>query len=372
MRCRSDVTRIRLDADGLDQSDALAAQLAGVAGRRGARGLVRFPRGTFRLDAGIQISDAADLVFDMRGFTSYTDRTSSDLGAEYGRAHLRLVRCHSVRVFGPTVVGPNDERDDDNPAYALYRESLASDHAFAITSGCTNVGLYDASFSNVYGDGLYVGYHNDGVANERIRVKRLAGTHCGRQGIALTHAVDIVLEDCTVDYASRSGLDIEPNHAKDKVWDATLRRCAFGSQFYPFTITGASGTPAQRQDILLEDCRVIRCPSNHPAVLATRGPSTDLTIRRLTDTRNSHVNAFNLGGAWENVTIDGSTVTTARSTPESVAVRANVSGTLTITDNVFNGKPGTEGFDRLYETVTTTPAHIVTHGNAWAMGTQTD
>lgn len=336
---------------------------------------MQLPSGRFRVDGAISLTtrNYVEVQGPLDGsFVAYTDLNSNDLALS-DRIHWGILASTGCAYRWINIEGPNDERDESNPNFAKFYEGLSADHGFAVRSGSVDCIIEDCTFTEVYGDGIYVGFHNNGVANENITIRRVTGTYPGRQGLALTHVDGFVGEDITVDFCGRSGLDIEPNHDNDKVWDVTLTRCSFGSQFYPFTITGSDGSyeALKRDDITLADCSAIRCPSNHPALLASRGPSGSLTITGHTDLIQSSIYGFNIAGEWATITIDDCEVVTGNNTPTSYAVRANCTGTLTITDNVFNGRPGTEGFDELALLIVT-PDTYIHSGNVWNMGASSD
>lgn len=331
--------------------------------------VITLPPGRYQTDQGLRIVDRSWLTIRAAGCETWTDRSSEDLGLA-SRPHIDIVRSTGITLTGIHVEGPNRYRDAKFPDFAAYRERTESDHAYAVRSGSTDILLEDCTFQDVWGDGVYVGFQNDGVANERVTVRRVSGVRCGRQGVALTHAVDTLLEDVEIDYGARSGLDIEPNHQNDKVWNVVLRRCRFGSKFYPFVISGASnGAVPQRRDVTLEDCATIRCPSNHAAVMANRTPCDGtLKIIRHRDERQSSIYGLNVP-AWRTVEIEGCRVTTSRNTATSTAVVLHPEASGRIVNNDYTGKPGTEGFDQLH---TPTTGSLVKSGNRWAMGTQTD
>jgi hypothetical protein len=360
--------------DPVDQTATYQAIInAAPNGTAGSPTVIDLPSGTYRIDGGLLMDNRQHLRLTCSTgvFTAWTSWSSADLGLG-SRIHFEIIRCTDVVGLFMRIEGPNTGRDPDNPLYALYAGSLETDHAFALRSGSVDSGWEDCSFREVWGDGCYVGFQNDGIANEDVWVKRLDGLYPGRQCLALTHVVGFLGEDITIDFGARSGLDIEPNHANDKVWNVQLTRLSIGSQFNPYAITGSSnGALPQRQDITLTDCSTIRCASNHPAVLASRDPSTNLVIEGLVDTRQPSIYGLNISGAWENVTIRNCEVTTSNNTPATYAVNSNVTGSLVVQDNVFNGKPGTEGFDNLANFLQT-PASYVHCGNVWAMGTQFD
>lgn len=367
----------QLVADGTDQTENFRALIASYPdGTLASPTVINLPAGTYRIDGGMQISDRSHLRINGPSsgtpFVAYSNLDSVALGIS-PQIGCGMTRCTNVVWSYVRWEGPNTNDDASNPGYALYSEARANDHCFAIRSGCVDCGFQNCSGKNAYGDGLYVGYHNDGIANDGCFAKFLTVEHCGRQGFGLTHATDFLMEDSSFDWCGRSGLDIEPNHQFDKVWDVIIRRTSMGSQFYPWVIGGASnGALPQRKNVTLENCTTIRCASNHPAVLANRSPSDGtLTVTGLTDTRNSNRYGLIITGGWPNATITGCTVTTARNTPVSYAVQSSVTGTLTVQNNTFNGKPGTEGFDQLIEQVVA-PATLVKSGNVWAMGTQSD
>jgi hypothetical protein len=79
------------------------------------------------------------------------------------------------------------------------------------------------------GDGLYIGGAGF-EASEDVEARDLVCRNNLRQGISVTSASDLTIENCTLQEASgqhpQSGIDLEPNDPKtDKLDDITIRNC---------------------------------------------------------------------------------------------------------------------------------------------------
>lgn len=366
------VVRVTLDSRNQDASGAIQAAID--SSPEGA--YIQLPGGRHRLDRRITIQTRADLTIagpaPSDPFEGWTTVTGLDL-ADYTpganeetseRAHWRISASSGIRLANISVAGPNTER---NGGHARYEPSLAFEAAFSIREGCQGTVLQDCSYQDVYGDGIYVG--GVGTPNTETRIRNVAGSHSGRQGFAIVNALELRADDVSCDFTGLAGLDIEPNHETQFVRRVTLNRLMMGSRHFPFTIGGIDDE-VRREDIELRNCSVIRCPSEH---LAIRAPSKGRRLRILghTDDRQPTERGMDVG-AWTDVEVSGSVVTTTIRRRRSVAMLLrNCDGTLRITDNDFRGR--SRGFDELVQATGSTDESTIQHsGNVWDMGEQRD
>jgi hypothetical protein len=150
--------------------------------------------------------------------------------------------------------------------------------------------------------------------------------------------------DFTSDWAGNCGLDAEPNSATDKVWNMTITNMTVGCRNTPFSMTGSANGPApQRKNFTLTNLTVLSGSAQVSAVQQNRAPSTgDFVLDGLHDLRGSLYRGITCTGGWVNITIKNSTATCGVNALTSYACYVSCSGTLTINNNVFNGRPGTE------------------------------
>lgn len=365
---------IRVSLDGGDRDQSQAIQEAIDRAPDGSR--IDLPAGQHRVDQRITVRGRTDLTIGgptptepFEGFTTMTgldvgDLTPSGRHKTSERAHWRVSESSGVQLRNISVTGPNSDR---NEHHALYEPTLAFEAAFSIREGSHRTLLEDCRFQNVYGDGIYVG--GVGAPNTQTSIRDVSGSYCGRQGFAIVNADRVNADNVICDFSGLAGLDIEPNHETQYVKRATLTGLQMGSRHFPYTLGGVADE-IRREDITLNGCSVIRCPSEHMAI---RAPSRGRGLRILghTDSRQPTERGMDIGG-WTDVEISGCVVTTTIQRRRSVAVLLrNCAGTLTISDNDFRGR--TRGFDELVQATGFTSSATVEHfGNVWDMGLKRD
>jgi hypothetical protein len=369
---------------GVDTDQTASAQAQISAAPNGTAQyptIINMPAGRYRMDGGLRISGKSHIRWTTAGtmtstwpappadtavFTAYTDQTVDQ------RHHFELTGCTDVVGSFMRIDGPNLSRDTQFPTFAEWFGTRENEHAFSIFAGCVDCGWEDCSFNNVYGDGMYVGFQNNGVANVDCWVTRHSGLYAGRHGLGITHAVGLTVTDFRADFGGYAGVDIEPNSPNDKCWDIYLINVAVGGKQTPFTLTqGGTSFVPQKQNINLTNCSLIHCPTNSPAVYcrspgvaSTRG----LTITNHSDLRQIKQFGLDIAG-FDNLTVTNCDIRCGTQGSTSYALRSGNTGIVTLIGNNFSGPIA--GFDQL-ATFTTTPTTYVHYGNTWAVGTQND
>ena len=135
-----------------------------------------------------------------------------------------------------------------------------------------NVLISDITIRKCIGDGIYVGggegtYYGDySEASKNIEIKRVVSDDNRRQGISITYACDVLLEDCIFSNTGKTefvspgcGLDIEPN-LKQSVGNVIIRRCEFlhNDRIFDVSVGGyrVEKDKCNVENILFEDCNV--------------------------------------------------------------------------------------------------------------------
>lgn len=362
--------KVKLATNGTDQSHALQAAID--AAPNGAK--LRLPSGEYRLDRRIVIRNRANLSITgpKKGspFVGYTNLTGFDVqdlshdGRYSYRQHWQIASSRDITLRRITVRGPNTRRLE---AFAGYQENVEFEHAFCINAPSTDIRLESCSFSNVNGDGVYVG--GIGAPCRNIRLDGITGTHPGRQSLAITNVDGLVARRVNIQGGGRSGVDIEPNALSQYVRNVELRECDMGSRFYPYVI-GGRYDEIRRENITLVNCTARSSSSSHAAVLASRN-GRNLRIIGHRDMRQGGVYGI-VASAWTGVLVQDSQVSAGNHTPTTYGVSlTDCDGTMELVGNVFNGYQ--YGFDELFEAAgTTNPAGVVHAGNTWAMGAAGD
>ena len=145
---------------------------------------------------------------------------------------LGVVKKENVTIKGGRIIGDVGDHH--------YVEGSTSEWGFGLMiSNSNNVRIEDIHISKCTGDGIYIGggsgteLEDYSKASKNIYVKNTVCDDNRRQGISITYADGIVLDDCTFSNTGKTeftspgcGLDIEPN-AGQGVRNVRIKRCRF-------------------------------------------------------------------------------------------------------------------------------------------------
>lgn len=359
----------RLADDDTDQSERLQR----IIDTTPDGATIFLPSGRYRLDRMITVTDRVGLTITGHPGNPpafYTDLTGLEVGYVDGngrsnRKSWQINRSTNCRLANIAIEGSYTARDEDDDRFSKYWETYTFEHAVSIFLS-SGIVVEDVTFQDVGGDGIHIG--STGNPSTDITIRRVTGTHCGRQSFGITNVDGCIVEDCNIQWGGRSGLDIEPNHDTNFVRNFTMRRTTIGSKFYPFIVGGNWGDPNPHvSDIVIEDCVGINAASAHPAILAN-SYKVNLTVRRHTDTRCRSKTCLQVGNTTGTVLIEDCQVTSGPSTDPSFGIQISDSpADFTITGNTFQGVSGTPpwGADDLYVVIGTEPLSITHYGNVW-------
>lgn len=130
------------------------------------------------------------------------------------------------------------------PAYQSYWEF---EHAFDIINS-QNITIEDSSVFGVWGDGVYIGQSTTNPS-ENIILKNLHLKFTGRQGIAVSDARKILIENVWIEKGRRSGIDLEPFHDEGFANNVEVSNSKIDVQLTPF----AAGGRGDVSDIYIHD-----------------------------------------------------------------------------------------------------------------------
>lgn len=148
---------------------------------------------------------------------------------------------------------------------------------------CANVKIFGLTLAESGGDGIYLGVTKKGPPNRNIHIKDVLCDRNYRQGISVISAENLLIENVlitnTQGTAPQSGIDLEPNHAEEKLVNITIRNCTtkankgFGYQFHLVQLKRSS----EPISIRIENCRSIadECGSTQ----ITTGRTTEDAVR---------------------------------------------------------------------------------------------
>jgi pectate lyase-like protein len=197
----SGVVTIDAPQNGQDVTDVIQAQID--AAPDGST--IVFPPGRYRCEGSLIVQDRTGLTF-VGPATFYATRNGElDFQGMSQRRHWWLIRSRDIRLENLRVVSTNTT-PDQLEGFGAYRAEYEFEHGFAIHES-ENVTVAGCSTFGTWGDGLYIG--NQGPSRH-IRVWNLVVEYNGRQGVALSHAEDVVLNNIEIKNTRRAGFDLEP------------------------------------------------------------------------------------------------------------------------------------------------------------------
>lgn len=157
---------------------------------------------TYRLDGTLVVADRRDLRIDGNGASLVAGTTGDG-----DRAHLRVVGGRGVVVTDLTIVGANSDAGLEDRAYNV---DLVGQHGVRL-EGADDVELDDVRVTDVFGDFVYVGRHDDGRWSEDVWIHDSTFARSGRQGLSVTAGRDVVIERNAITETRRATIDLEPN-----------------------------------------------------------------------------------------------------------------------------------------------------------------
>lgn len=230
---------------GRDVTEELNAYLASVPNGS----VVHFPAGArYRVEGVVRLIDRENITIEGNGALLFATTTGGHLAAPVGirsnewprtRAHLRIDRGRNIVIRDLTIRGVNPNAGSDEGA---YNEALEGQHGVAVR-GVAGLTLENVTITDTYGDFLYLGNGSDDDRfwSTDIVVRGSHFERSGRQGIAITAAQRVLIEDSYIGEVGRSILDIEPNSAAGGAVGVTFTRVVFGPCRHLLLSAGGKG-----------------------------------------------------------------------------------------------------------------------------------
>ena len=189
-----------------DTTTALQTFLSAVPDR-GCALLAR--GGLYRVDGTLQLIDRHGVAIYGNGATLTTNvrgplGTSAKGKGRSTRAMIQVLRGNDVQIWGLTIDGPDSQGTFESP----YEEE-----AGIRVVGAVHVTIRDVHVREVYGDAVSVyGYKhaNTSTPSRGVVISALQAQVIGRQGVAMTGADGVTIEDSDFDAIKRSVFDLEP------------------------------------------------------------------------------------------------------------------------------------------------------------------
>ncbi len=187
----------------------------------------------YRLELPVTIGAKTKLLFDGRGST-FASLTDGCAGTRV--AHKRFRNCHfrspdrrtaqdwprdryHLRIAGNKNVTVKNLRIEGGKTKPGYDPGYEFQHGIRITGGDDGVLLDNVTIDHVWGDFVNIAAHRTSTEIITPRNITIQNSHfgrdrtymgSGRQGIAINEGVNIHVKKNTIQYSSRSAVDIEP------------------------------------------------------------------------------------------------------------------------------------------------------------------
>jgi hypothetical protein len=264
---------------------------------------IEFPAGArYRADTTLLLRNRANLTFEGNGATVFATVGSGDRV----RAHWSFRGGSGITIRNLTVKGANPFAGTSE---AAYRSTKEAQHGFEF-GGVNRVELDRVTVTDVYGDFVYLG--RQAVApwplSSNVWIHDSHFERNGRQGVAFTGAVDVLIERSYIGRVRRTMFDLEPTAAAGEVRRVTIRDNDLGPA--RFALIAANGNfSAPMGDITVTGNRLAGLALNGKinAWRVRRGPFTftgNVSDRGTAGPSGAQLGFFRIDG----VTVTGNTV----------------------------------------------------------------
>jgi hypothetical protein len=227
-RCRRNVV-IDAPTDGRDVTKRILRQIAHAPDGS----CIHFPRGRYRCEGSLLIEGRSHLSLHGPASIYSTRKGPLDRQGMSQRRHVWFVGCNNIRVMDLHVRSTNT-KPDQREGFGAYLAEYEFEHGFAFHE-CVGVRLERCSTHGTWGDGLYLGNHQP---TRDVYVDGLRIAYNGRQGVALSNAENVLLENVTIKNTRRAAFDLEPATPKWHVRDVEIRNCFAHGYHFTFAAMG--------------------------------------------------------------------------------------------------------------------------------------
>jgi parallel beta-helix repeat protein len=219
---------------GADVTDALNAFIA----KTPDGSTIAFPTGArYRVEGTLELVDRHNLIFDGHGArivaTSEGTRT---------RANWRIKGGGAITMQDLTIQGPNAQGGTSLEAGSAL---LEAQHAFTVL-GVDGLTIQRVAVSQIHGDFVNLA-DNNGPWTKNVMIRGCTFQRNGRQGISITAAENVVIEQNRISEVRRAIIDIEPNSAQGGALNVRIADNDIGPARLLFLASG--GKPGRVEDI---------------------------------------------------------------------------------------------------------------------------
>jgi polygalacturonase len=225
----SGVVTIDAPQNGQDVTDVIQAQIDAAPDGY----TIIFPPGRYRCEGSLIIENRSGLKFVGPATFYATRKGDLDLQGNSQRRHWWFRGSRDLVVDDLRVVSTNTT-PDQREGFGAYLANYEFEHGFAIHE-CENVVVRNCSTFGTWGDGLYIGNQ---APSRNVRVSGLVVEWNGRQGLAISNADGVLLENVQIRNTRRAGFDLEPATAAWSVRNVEIRNCFTNGYHVAFAAAG--------------------------------------------------------------------------------------------------------------------------------------
>jgi len=228
---QTDPSVVTIDApqDGRDVTAVIQAQIDAAPDYS----TIVFPAGRYRCEGSLFVQNRTGLSF-VGPATFYATR-QGELNSQghSERRHWWFIDSRNIKVQDLRIVSTNTQVEQLE-GFATYDWRYEFEHGFAIHE-CDGVIVKGCSTFGTWGDGLYIGNQ---APSRNVRVVGLIVEWNGRQGVAISNADGVLLENIEIRNTRRAGFDLEPSVSTWFVRNVEIRRSFVNGYHVAFAAAG--------------------------------------------------------------------------------------------------------------------------------------
>jgi hypothetical protein len=218
--------------------------------------IVSFPSGAkYRIEGTLEVASRNDLVVNGNGALFFATTPFREGDNPRIRSQWQFKDISNLTVENMTIRGAHPNGGQDGDAYV---EQYEAQHGINILGG-ERIEVRNVSISDVYGDFIYVGGSPFKVLGlpTNVWIHDNVMRRNGRQGVAVTAAFNVVIENNDIADTRRATFDLEPGTPSGSVRNVWIR----GNKVGPGRLLFVAGHGyGQVSDIYIQNNRLVGHP----------------------------------------------------------------------------------------------------------------
>lgn len=199
------------------------------------------PGACYRNEVPVLVREAVGLTIDGNGATFKRTRLTPDTSPYAGgNRHLWFKGGRNLTVRNLRVEGINTKPDSE-PGFASFSKKYEFEHALAF-HGVQGVVVQNVTVYGVWGDGIWLGAkpaRPEFLPTSNVLISNVTIDLNGRQGIAMTEANGVLIDNVKILRSRRAGIDLEPPADSRLVTNVEIRNSYIRSNLFPIASYGS-------------------------------------------------------------------------------------------------------------------------------------